>query len=665
METKNGEIFKKVLEKKYLDLIRNVVKFNKVKSGMKLPIFLKRMSINLFIKLTSTFMQSLISLLTIIIYIVSTYYDEERMTDPNDLLMIQTLNKIEIFVAFYIAIFFLINLYIQKKKLAYIFNVLNILDLLTVFPIFFKFFFPNTNIDLSFTKIFRLFRLARASRILKIIKKVESDTLKINSKNNQKLRIFTAIGYILFFVFLVAGILQYISNNEYFDFQSSYLNGFKCDNDTDYNNSIINLTQDSLITQLDCGNNTLFYYTAEFTFDEAFYYMIITILTVGYGDTIPVTMLGRLLMSITIVVGLILFSTYNEFIQNIFRINYNMKIPYNSSSKHIIITGIFSEKNLKKCLDEIFLHKDKISNFPETKIVIIQPRNNTGEIENIIQNPNYDNQIYLVKGEITDKIVHKLSNMHKSDVIFFLSDNFDNKPKENDYFTLMMCIILSSFPKPELYVQFNLSKYTDYRINKYEQALSTKLLKNTIIVKNSFIPGLSSIIMNLFSPQIVFSNSNIFEEPWYLEYISGASHNIVFAPVHEELESLVFKEAVMHVYFSSNDLVIGVKRKAFYHDCIKSEIFDDIIRINPVDYVLKKDDELVILKSDIKKDKSNQIFPPNYEKMKKIQNLCEKNDISLIMTERTISAHLKTEKSFKTYSSDSNLIRNLEISIYF
>jgi len=224
-----------------------------------------------------------------------------------------------------------------------------------------------------------------------------------------------------------------------------------------------------------------------------------------------------------------------------------MKISYNSSSKHIIITGIFNEKNLKKCLDEIFLHKEKINNFPETKIVVIQPCNNTGEIENVIQNPNYDNQIYLVKGEITDQTVHRLSNLPKSDAIFILSDNFHNNPKENDYFTLMMCIVLSSYPKPELYVQFNLSKYTDYGIDKYEQALSSKLLKNTIIIKNSFISGLSSMIMNMYSPQMVFG-SNIFEEPWYLEYVSGASHNIVFVPICQKLENLVFKEVVMHIY---------------------------------------------------------------------------------------------------------------------
>ena len=54
------------------------------------------------------------------------------------------------------------------------------------------------------------------------------------------------------------------------------------------------------------------------TADDAIWYVIVTMSTVGYGDHFPVTDAGRLIGSLIIVVGVGVFGTLTGFLANVF-----------------------------------------------------------------------------------------------------------------------------------------------------------------------------------------------------------------------------------------------------------------------------------------------------------------------------------------------------------
>ena len=54
------------------------------------------------------------------------------------------------------------------------------------------------------------------------------------------------------------------------------------------------------------------------TADDAVWYVVVTISTVGYGDQFPVTALGRFIGSLIIVVGVGVFGTLTGFLANAF-----------------------------------------------------------------------------------------------------------------------------------------------------------------------------------------------------------------------------------------------------------------------------------------------------------------------------------------------------------
>lgn len=62
----------------------------------------------------------------------------------------------------------------------------------------------------------------------------------------------------------------------------------------------------------------------------------------------------------------------------------------------------------------------------------------------------------------------------------------------------------------------------------YDSIISTNLLKMSIISKNVFIPGFSTLIVNMI---VSFSSENQSSSefsPWILEYVHGMDHELYF-----------------------------------------------------------------------------------------------------------------------------------------
>lgn len=57
-------------------------------------------------------------------------------------------------------------------------------------------------------------------------------------------------------------------------------------------------------------STVFFHHVEKWTYFESYYYTIVTIATVGYGDFVPTTTLGRFAATVLILLGIGLFSTF-------------------------------------------------------------------------------------------------------------------------------------------------------------------------------------------------------------------------------------------------------------------------------------------------------------------------------------------------------------------
>ncbi len=122
MEDVHQNPFSNIIIKNYNNLIRKIVSTNKKNSLINFTTLFRRISIKLVLNLSGTLMQSFVSIITLVVYVMSTYYDEDSSLDPNDMEVVQRINLIEIFIAFWITFFYITNFLLNKKKICLLFQ---------------------------------------------------------------------------------------------------------------------------------------------------------------------------------------------------------------------------------------------------------------------------------------------------------------------------------------------------------------------------------------------------------------------------------------------------------------------------------------------------------------------------------------------------------------
>ncbi len=148
---------------------------------------------------------------------------------------------------------YFLRIWVSKDRSAYIFSYFGIIDFLAISPAFLGLIFSGYHV-LSIIRILRLLRVFRVLRLLQFMREGEA-LMKALKSSFYKISIF--MSFMFAFVILL-GTLMYVieSGNDGFD---------------------------SIPTSI--------------------YWAIVTITTVGYGDIVPITVVGKVLSSLTMLLG--------------------------------------------------------------------------------------------------------------------------------------------------------------------------------------------------------------------------------------------------------------------------------------------------------------------------------------------------------------------------
>lgn len=148
---------------------------------------------------------------------------------------------------------YLLRLYCSPKPSAYAKSFYGVIDLLAILPTYFVLFFPSA----SFIAVIRLLRVMRIFRILKLVRYLQDSNLLLRSllMSRRKILIFFSTVAILVTIF---GSLIFVIEGPH--------NGFT-------------------------------------SIPQSIYWAIVTITTVGYGDLVPQTPIGKAIASLTMLLG--------------------------------------------------------------------------------------------------------------------------------------------------------------------------------------------------------------------------------------------------------------------------------------------------------------------------------------------------------------------------
>lgn len=148
---------------------------------------------------------------------------------------------------------YLLRLYCSPKPAAYAKSFYGVVDLLAILPTYLALFFPGA----SFMGVIRLLRVMRIFRILKLVRYLQDSNILLRSLLMAKRKILIFFSTVAILVTIFGALIFVIEGPE---------NGFT-------------------------------------SIPKSIYWAIVTITTVGYGDLVPQTNLGKALASLTMLLG--------------------------------------------------------------------------------------------------------------------------------------------------------------------------------------------------------------------------------------------------------------------------------------------------------------------------------------------------------------------------
>ncbi|HLO50357.1 MAG TPA: ion transporter [Kamptonema sp.] len=181
-------------------------------------------------------------LLSSAIFVVETYPLPQRVRIE--------LQALDIAILILFAIEYLVRFWCAEEKIKFIFRIFSLIDLLAILPFFLGF------VNISFVRVFRWFRILRLLRFFEF----KISIFRISSDDGV---IFARILFTLFtIIFVYSGLIYQVEHPV---------------NPKNFN-----------------------------TFLDAVYFSVVTMTTVGFGDVIPISEIGRLLTVLMILSGIAL-----------------------------------------------------------------------------------------------------------------------------------------------------------------------------------------------------------------------------------------------------------------------------------------------------------------------------------------------------------------------
>lgn len=515
--------------------------FNKKSSFLKLYLN----SINIF----GDIFETSITIAACIEYVAATYLENDNKS---------LFSIFDVLIATIFLVDWIVHLVLSERRLEFIVSFSSIIDYLTVIPVYLEIFGNSFGIKVSFFRVLRVLRSVRILRLFKaldVISEQDDDTNRlkytVDTSGISKQIVITSIT-LLSVLFISAGVV----------------------------NSINDLVDGA------------YYYPlgTEFDFLAAFYYMIVTSSTLGYGDIYPLVTLSR--MATVVIISFMIFIITNQLskISQLMQ-NYSKYDTQYYFKNHIVIVGNYRPKNLAQFLAQ-FYHSDHGDVKTESIIVGLEYPNS--EMIGILTNPMYEGRVYYLEGNPSYSTTWRNANIELAESVFILTDQLNENLKSQDTYAILLAkMIQAQCPLIKSHIQ--LIRPIEYNLNSdsttCNTVISLQAIKMSLLGTSVHNKGFSTLMSGLY---LAFGTITLDEsaDDWFKLFTHGLSQEIYCVMISDYFIDKPFYQGVDIIYHNCNGiLTLGVK------SLIGLSSRQEIL-INPINYCFKKNDFVFVVASD-------------------------------------------------------------------
>ena len=297
-------------------------------------------------------------------------------------------------------------------------------------------------------------------------------------------------------------------------------------------------------------------------FWTSFYFVIVAIFTVGFGDITPATMFGQAIVILVVMTGVILLPLQALALSRIFSIkedSVNGSFVPGHDSKHIVILGNnFSAARLSEMITE-FSIKYRYQRHIDLHVVIMQSNPPGPELREFAEPPADGlGFIHVLHGSaLSFEDLHRAATKDAVCAVTMF---------ENDHDTCLVHMALKAFhrgitifallQRPEKSLLFRaVSPFKSERGEVIPTVMSRLEICGALLARCIPTRGFATLICNLVRTRMQ-SNSAYEEEHW--EYKRGAAYEIYFGILPSSFCGSSFLDICLTVYSQHSALLIGL-----------------------------------------------------------------------------------------------------------
>ncbi len=482
----------------------------------------------------------------------------------------------EVVMTQFFLIDFILN-FLIRYELAYFYDIYTIIDILTMLPIYVSFNEPRLGVIIDFMRCLRMLRLMRIFKSFRLVRNL--------SGVNRQVLILTLT--LITLIFMAAGIVQLMENDiKQLNYDCQYINEYtnwkpSCSDTLPYSDA-------SISSWCDCENSRCHpkyipgdidgkpskLYCMHFSYFNTFYYIIVTIFSVGYGDITPDTLAAKGVVIALIVTTLIIIPMRLSELQSLLSLTSPYSAPYipQNNENHVIVCGHTSDKKkLERFLKEFF-HPDRSTTAgQEYHAVILSQEQPSADIRSVLLSQGLESKCTCVVGSALSIADLRRARAESAVAIFFLcnSDADEEIAPIQDSANIIRALSVCNFNnKLDCFVQvLRPEDRTILKDSDVDVILCLDEFKTALQARNAVCPGFSTFIENIFhSFGSVDPDIEAQMAKWYREYLHGAGMELYFV----QLPTVFIKAARYNyrtiaeaIFFHFHTIVLGLCDKEY------------------------------------------------------------------------------------------------------